>query len=261
MTNHTHDTEPLRPRQFAVARFRVPKTPFEDGFPPFCPFATTSIAWSLELECNVLHAISCKRWGCEYCGPRKAAKLSFKVDAAKPNRLVTLTVDPKFWDSPRAAYDGTRRKLPKFVTRIRKHHGEFEYLRVLEVTKAGWPHYHMMVRSGYIPQPEIKAVWAEQTGATIVDVRRIYKAEHARRYCLKYLCKQKYVPWTDRRVTFSKGFFVDKPSKTLSTLGLQGAVWYSDSPRNVIADHFGGCQAEQVGSDMWAILPSTKDTP
>jgi hypothetical protein len=126
--------------------------------------------------------------------------------------MITLTIDPKLWVTPRDAYDGTRRKLSDFAKAIRKIRGRFEYLRVLEVTKKGWPHYHFLAKCDYIPQATISKVWAELTGAVIVDVRRVEQKTNVFRYVLKYLCKQAYVPWTNRRVSWSKDFFI-KPDK------------------------------------------------
>lgn len=172
-----------------------------------CPVARTYEGWSETLEAWVIIAICCRRWSCPICGRKKVAHYAQRVSAAKPNRLVTLTVNPANHESPRAAYDDTRRAIPALSAKLRRRFGEFEFFRILEVTKKGWPHYHLMVRSEYIPQPEISSLWNELVGAPIVDVRALHKSVQAYWYVVKYLGKQKMIPWTDRRAAWTRRFF------------------------------------------------------
>lgn len=186
-----------------------------------CPYAGTITGYSLSLERRVWVAARCGRWGCPSCGPRKVWRLAFRVAAARPNRLLTLTVNPRKWEDPRAAFDGTRRKVPKFFRELRKKYGAIEYLRVLEATKKGWPHYHFVMRSGYMPQEHLSTIWNELTGAPIVDIRAIEKSSVVLGYVVKYLSKQDHVPWTDRRVTWSKGFFEETEEVPKQSLELE----------------------------------------
>lgn len=167
-------------------------------------------AWSTEIGRSVIISVGCRRWACSFCGRRKVAALSKRVETAKPSRLVTLTVDPSRWDSPRHAYDGTRRALAPF-TRTMRRSGEFEYLRVLEMTKKGWPHYHLLVRSEYRHYSTIQKTWAELTGARIVDVRKVKQEDQVYWYLVKYLAKQHYCEFTDRRLSWTGKFFPPKP--------------------------------------------------
>jgi hypothetical protein len=85
-------------------------------------------------------------------------------------------------------------------------YGEVEYLRVTEVTKKGWPHYHLLLRSGFLPHKVVKTLWAELTGATIVDLRQVKKSFSAYQYLVKYLSKLHRLEWTERHVSVSKNF-------------------------------------------------------
>jgi hypothetical protein len=120
---------------------------------------------------------------------------------------MTLTVNPNCEYSPRQAWLDNTPKIPRLIKILRKQFGPIEYFRVLEVTKKGWPHWHFLLRSGFIAQRTLSDVWKSLTGAPIVDIRKVQKTFHAYSYCVKYLAKQKYVPWTNRRVTWSKDFF------------------------------------------------------
>lgn len=239
--------------QWLVARFKVPLDPRHPDWPETCPYATTAWSWSLERKAAVLHALVCGRWGCSYCGPRKARKLAHRVGQANPNRMLTLTVDPARWDSPRAAYDGTRRKITPLIQRLRKQCGNIEYMRVLELHKSGYPHYHLIIRSDYISHHLIKHAWADLTGATIVDVRKLHNSTHAARYTTKYLCKQTYVPWTNRRVTTSRNFFPPADHSKDGCLDLVDRLWDDCHPWLAAQIKWPGRIIRQIGSDLWMI--------
>ena len=218
-----------------------------------CPRAKTLEAWSEKLQAFVIIQVTCKNWGCPICGRRKVQKYAKKVTAAKPNRLVTLTVNPKQHESPRAAFDATRRSIPKLSAKVRKLFGEFEFFRILEVTKKGWPHYHLITRSEYIPQPELSRLWNELTGAPIVDVRKLGKTVQAYWYVVKYLGKQDHVPWTDRRAAWTKNFFVDEEFEAGPSLHLMGQRFVGARPDNHARWCYLGCILERYSQDCWIV--------
>jgi hypothetical protein len=202
--------------------------------------------------------VGCRRWACPFCGRRRVAALARRVEDAAPSRLITLTVDPKLWESPRHAYDGTRRALGPW-TRAMRRNGEFEYLRVLELTKKGWPHYHLLVRSPYIPYSLVQRVWAEQTGARVVDVRQVKKRDSVYWYLVKYLAKQSYCDFTERRVSQTGKFFKPKvpyPSLDLGdyqreTMTLHSWVWSQNRPLGL----------KPIGAYMWSLEPASEARP
>jgi len=133
---------------------------------------------------------------------------------AKPNRLLTLTVDPSGYKSPREAFDLTRRQIPRLFHHLRKKFGSIEYLRVTELTKNGWPHYHFLIRSKYIPHKVIRDKWLELTGAKIVDIRQVKEHFKAYQYLAKYLSKMHKLAWTERHVSTSRNFFPQETRET-----------------------------------------------
>ncbi len=235
--------------EFLLTKFDAYASDFET-----CPYASSLIAWSAYHEAYVLIALTCKRWGCRYCGERRASLLASKVAEAKPNRLITLTINPKFHETPLSAYKSTTRKVSELSKKVRKLHGSFEYLRVLEVTKKGWPHYHLVCRSKYIPQYLLSEIWASLTGAPIVDVRMIRKHQSVYRYVLKYLCKQKYIPWTDRRVSWSRGFFPVTPETIKGKWKLTTKHWSDLSPETIIREFYLGATCKKIAADSWAFV-------
>jgi len=220
-----------------------------------CPHARTLVAHSALFEHPILVALACKRWGCCHCGRIRVAQLSTNVKRAKPNKLITLTVDPKFFESPREAYDKTRRKLCDFNKAIRKEVGEFEYLRVLEITKAGWPHYHMLCRSKYIPKSVISDVWAKLTGATIVDVKALKNCDNVYAYVTKYLGKQTYIPWTNRRVSWSRNFIPPAVKKETDSWELDNKTFIGEHPVTVIEQSYWTRELQRIGPYAWELVP------
>lgn len=211
------------------------------------------VGFSSLIDRWVVIQIRCKRWGCRHCGERKVTHFGWRCEDAKPNRLVTLTVSNSLWDDPRKAYDGTKGKVTQLAIRLRRKFGEFEYFKVLEVTKNGWPHYHLIVRSEYIPQTVISKLWRELTGAHIVDVRKIRKSRDVYFYVVKYLSKQKYIPWTTRRVSWSKNFFPPVDFKPGPGLGMTDVGWSDEHPEDILRKEFHPFQITAYSNDCWAI--------
>lgn len=218
-----------------------------------CPSAKTLLGFSEELNRWCVIQIRCKRWGCRHCGQRKVTHLGWRCEDAQPNRLITLTVNNPLWESPRSAYDGTKGRVTQLATRLRRQHGEFEYMKVLEVTRLGWPHYHLIVRSKYIPHSTISGIWGDLTGATIVDVRQIKKRQDVYFYVVKYLSKQKYIPWTNRRVSWSREFFPPNDFKAPNPLKLFDPCWVDDHPADVIRRHYHPLFLNPLSRDCWVL--------
>ena len=226
-----------------------------------CTEATTIVAWSQSLHSMVLIANTCKQWGCRFCGAMKVRQLATRCVAAKPNRLITLTVNPALHTSPREAFDSTRRQLPKFSQHFRRQLGEFEYMKVLEVTKKGWPHYHLVTRCPYVNQTDLSAKWDALTGARIVDVRAIKQTRDVYWYVTKYLAKQAYIEWTNRRVTMTKHFAQPQPKKDIGSLELIDAKRFYSAPRHWLRWEQPGTVWEQIGPLVWACVGGHRVDP
>lgn len=82
-----------------------------------------------------------------------------------------------------------------------------QYFLVWELTKAGWPHAHLLLRAPYIPQKWLARNWQDLTGAPIVDIRAIRHADHVAHYVAKYLAKDPQVPAGMKRYRHSRHFF------------------------------------------------------
>ena len=200
-----------------------------------------------------MYRVTCRRWTCRRCGELRAKELAWRTKQADPNRLITLTVNPAHYLTPRDAYDDTRRAIADLSKKIRKEHGEFEYVRVLEVTAKGWPHYHFVARCVYLQQRWLSDAWARMTGAPIVDIRKIKKKDNVVRYIIKYLSKCQYIEWTNRRVAWSRNFFPEHAKPDAQKPTLTRTFFSQDPPERLMGDEFYGSLAEPIGPNAWAI--------
>jgi len=172
-----------------------------------CPWATTIIAECVETGNLMCCPVTCKRWGCPFCARNKIRKLAYLTNGAKPNRWIRLGVDPAQHESPRQAWEKTSPMLPEACKILRKECGECEYLRVTELHESGFPHYHALLRSAYIPQRLLSDVWGRLAGAPVVWIAKIDSTFSSFRYLVKYLTKLHKIEWTDRHVSYSRNFF------------------------------------------------------
>ena len=161
--------------------------------------------------------VCCKRWSCRPCAAAKIKKLAVLCRLAGPNRLLTLTVDPKNYQSPRHAFEATAAFVPELIRTLRKRFGQVEYLRVTELHKSGYPHYHLLVKSSFLPHAVVKNEWHRLTNNQIVDLRQVDGSFQSYTYLTKYLSKLHRLEWTDRHVSYSKNFF--PPAAIAKTAG------------------------------------------
>lgn len=226
-----------------------------------CPFAATVCGWSVTLQATVVIQLRCKRWTCRHCGERLIAHYGRKCEAAKPNRFITLTCANNRWSDPLAAYHGTRKAVTALAAKLRRRLGEFEYFRVLEATKKGWPHYHLITRCPYVPQAELSTEWNKLTNAPIVDVRQVKRIRDVYSYVVKYLGKQKAVPWTNRRVAWSRHFWSVDDFKAGPTLEMPCPEYNGDHPASYLAWRYEGRLIETYSRDCWILRGFPTRTP
>jgi hypothetical protein len=99
----------------------------------------------------------------------------------------------------------------KLKERMRRRGMLPEYIRVVEYTKSGLPHAHIIMAGGsYLPQWWISNLWAQIHGAVVVDIRMVSKKggddpweghNHLAGYFAKYMAKQQVA-----RLAYSPGW-------------------------------------------------------
>lgn len=152
-------------------------------------------------------AQGCRRWTCPVCGPRRKWQFVLRIVAAKPNRFITLTCTR---DEPPSEKLATMvKQLPRLITYLRKTHGTIDYLRMLETCKDGYPHFHLLARSNFIPHADLKSAWLRLTRASVVDIRKAHGRSVG--YVAKYIAKARNAEgsWSRQRVSVSRDFWRD----------------------------------------------------
>lgn len=178
-----------------------------------CPLAAS-------VTCRTTHdyephliAQGCRRWTCSVCGPRRKAALCRRIVDARPQRMLTLTC--RHENDPQTQLRQMARQLPRLLGPLRKSRGPIEYIRFVETCRDGYPHFHLLLRSDYLPQQSIRTRWRELTGAEIVDIRKA--AARSVSYVAKYVTKSLAAAGLTNRQRFSVShhFWRDKdPTET-----------------------------------------------
>jgi len=174
--------------------------------------------WSLvNQERNIRHArmLYCKSWNCPTCRPKRRSQLLAKCASGKPNRLITLTVNPLKGESPEHRLRLLARAWRVCVQRLRRRYGlsSIEYLAIVEKTKHGEPHLHILARTPYIPQAYLSEVMKELIDAPIVDIRAIKSQRNAILYVAKYVTKEPERIGTAKRYWSSVTYEIDQSEK------------------------------------------------
>lgn len=113
---------------------------------------------------------------------RKLVKISWDLK-------IELTVDPKRFMTLGEQWKRITVWWNKLRSWMCKRYGKFQYLRILEATKKGRPHLHVLIWGiKRIPHEELAHVW-NKYGGGFVFIRRIRQSVNAVWYVLKYVNK------------------------------------------------------------------------
>lgn len=160
---------------------------------------------------------SCKAYGCDYCGPKKAFKFEIALreyfQQYKHIRLFTFTFRTSVLDNTPDPNKASSEIWRRFVVNLRRSSSlsssqrNVDYVRILELTKRGYPHFHIFM-SEYMPIQVISGIFNNavnqvcgSTGTNShIEVtysgtskttknKGNFNAESASRYCAKYVLK------------------------------------------------------------------------
>jgi len=100
-------------------------------------------------------------------------------------KFITLTTS---MESAEAGKD-IRQSWRVLLQRLRRRKLCSGYVKVMEFTQAGLPHFHVVLRGPWVPQSWLSEQWAEIHLSPIVDVRRVQAKDGAASYLAKYMGK------------------------------------------------------------------------
>lgn len=139
-----------------------------------------------------LRPAMCDRWACPSCGPRKAVWVRDNVAGAQVryglDYFCTTTVRTSSC-SAAESYVFASVAWNRLRTALRRDYGAFSYVKVVEPTKKGYAHHHLLM-SLSVPIGELSTRWLAATGTSwVVDVQPV-QSERAANYLAKYCAKQ-----------------------------------------------------------------------
>lgn len=190
---------------------------------------------------RVAVTLPCHNWRCPDCAPVNQKKLRAIAFTGDPTHFLTLTYrvrstrtpdqaaqeltakwaifkkriyrearrDPKKDPLPFGAAppDGWRLNDQGYVQRQARLTGDtLEYLWVIEATKLGWPHLHVLMRLDWLDTKWISAQWAELIESPVVDIRKAKGQGQRVSYVTKYVGKQHHKFGRCRRWSKSKRY-------------------------------------------------------
>jgi len=193
--------------------------------------------------------LTCRSWKCENCYPMRRAQLMGQAVSGEPNRFLTLTINPQVGESPSERLRILSHAWRVIMLRLRRMHNDasIDYLAVVEQTKLGEPHLHILLRSPFIPQPLLSSWMDELARSPIVDIRVVKNPRKAAAYVAKYVTKQPHQfegskrYWQSRNYQLSKDDWKPEPAldgykwlidRRPITLILQEWVWEGWAPRS-----------------------------
>jgi len=100
-------------------------------------------------------------------------------------KLMTLTTSEEAWERGL----NIRSSFRALMMRMKRRGFTCGYFKVMEYTKRGRPHLHVIVRGPWFAQSWLSQTWAEIHLSPIVDVRRVKGAMGVAGYLAKYLGK------------------------------------------------------------------------
>ena len=157
----------------------------------------------------ITRRVNCGSWTCSYCGPKKArlAKYRIRVVAEEMGLCYfwTLTMRERKFANPKERVLYVRKVFNKLREYLRREYGTPpNYVCVLEFTKKGAPHLHVLF-DRRIEHAWMSATWDRLGAGYVVWVKRV-KVNKVARYLSKYLTKELLLsaPKGARRITTSR---------------------------------------------------------
>jgi hypothetical protein len=143
----------------------------------------------------------CDSWECPSCSERKRACLIARILAGFPSIMWTLTSRVDEGSDPVHAFRELVKALQDFMDTEckRRKIRRIQYFVVVEATKQGWPHLHLMVRDVYIDHARLSDWMDRRANSPIVHFDILDSPTAGARYMSKYLGKAPHRFGTGKR--------------------------------------------------------------
>lgn len=228
----------------------------------------------------------CGSWLCKQgCGDKVGARWLARafagVEALGETRMkfLTLTFDQRALVTKEAAWERLGPAWHRLHVALKRDYGHFDYFRVVELHKSGWPHVHVLLGiDDYIPHEHLRLRAVAAGFGRVVDIRQAWKARqeagtvHERplegenatrravaRYVTKYLVKARaQLPKGKRRVcctrTWGDGVWHEPVNDKMP------ARWHLDErPVGVVVDAYTAAGYNVLTRGDWTDCPEGRD--
>lgn len=159
-----------------------------------------------------VYRLRCKSWNCDHCKPKRRKRLIREALGGEPNTFITLTLPAEWANKAQEAVKVLSRAwriIRKRDARRRKG-APIPFLAVVEKTKAGTPHLHIIARCKWIDQKWLSKCMEEIAEAPIVDVQRIDNPGRIGGYVAKYITKDTAKVGTNKRYWQSQDYALEE---------------------------------------------------
>ena len=160
--------------------------------------------------------------------------------------FMTLTTDPKRFPSLKAAYRGLMKNKARLMDMLDKRfETRLQYISVIEFTKTGLPHLHLIVygETFLLPQRELSDIWEAYGQGEVVDLRQAgkgFRNPSVYHYVMKYVTKS----WDLRD---------DKPDNLFHV----AALWALDARSFTVSQ---GLLESVKREELWFVCPDCSQT-
>jgi hypothetical protein len=109
-----------------------------------------------------------------------------------------------------------------------RRHGRktLPFLAVFEQHKSGWPHLHLLARTGYLSQKWLSEQMNQLADSPVCYVTLVKGADKIAHYCAKYVGKQPFHFGTAKRYWSSRDYYVVPPSNRRASYAEPDSVTY-----------------------------------
>jgi hypothetical protein len=128
------------------------------------------------------------------------------------------------------------------------------YAKIVELTKAGTPHLHIVAEMPFISARALSADWQRLTGAFIVDIRRVKSQRGIAVYLSSYLTKALAVPEGMRKWSAAKGFVPPLPPQELEEGEIAPTARFARAGIDAVVQSY--LDAGWLDSGGWLIAPA-----
>jgi len=160
--------------------------------------------------------------------------------SGEPNRFITLTASAQAGIDPAERLKHLSHAWHIVVSRLRRLNAPktIDYMVIVEATKRGEPHLHILYRGPWVPQA-VLAMWMDELiESPICDIRSIHSQREVIRYVAKYVTKQPAQFGTAKRYWSSYAYSDPIPEDPFPIIPPDPPWLVSHSPVSAIRDEF-----------------------